>query len=696
MAGRPSRAAIGAATSRDRGFHRWVSLSLALAAALAAVARPNPAAATTPWIGNSSRAPAGYVAATDSVAIQFEVWPQGTSGTVHYTTNDWTTSASVPAAKVGTSGNNDVLRATIPAQPANTWVQYALSATNAGDTGWWDDGEPYDANNNAMYLVNRQATGRVYQLFVRTYGASGFGAGSTGTFNAISTTDINNIKNLGFDTIWLTGVMQQETDSTYGAKGNAGSPYAIRDHYSVSKDLGTMADFANLVGRIHAAQMKVMIDFIPNHTARRYTSQDPDAFTNGNYVWVDGNNLNTSGNGTKAWGNDSHVFPCGTNDWTDTAMLDYHGPNADPNNNASTYSRWNHVVSFWQTQGVDGFRADFAHGIPGDFWTYLIAQSRSRNAAVFWIAEAYDNDCYVQGGTWRTGSHIDTLFSSGFDGVYDKGNYDQTRSIYTRGWWANGLTVHRNDNSNSYGRGAHYLVEFSSNHDEVQPASNEYFGGANGCYSNGTVDCNNMLYGKVPTVVEALQGGTFLMYNGHEVGEPANGADDSLNGNDGRTSIFDYVNMPQMSAYRLGTLDARSLALRRYYSRLVALTNEPAFSAAEGYYDDVSANNTGLGDDFNHWLYCFIRTNSTSRYLVIANFDRSNAKSYTVRLTSEMLSQLGIANDATGYTFTDRLNTEDDNGNPITAYSVTHTGSQLWSNGLTFTVSANTALVLQR
>ena len=654
--------------------------------------------AAGPWLGNYNRTPAGYVAASDTVAVQFEVYPAGSTGTVRYSINNWSTYTDLAATKIGTDGNNDVLKATIPVEAVNTWVQYSLSATNAGGTSWFTDSDPNDNNNNEMYVVDHQASQRIYQLFVRTYGASGFGSASTGKFSSITTTDITNIKNMGFDTIWLTGINQQETSSTYGAKGNDGSPYAIRDHYSVSSDLGTMTDFTTLVTNIHNAGLKVMMDFIGNHTAREYTSTNANAFSTSNYIWVDGSgNLNTAGTGYKAYGNDSHVFPCGTNDWTDTAILDYHGTNADPTNTSSTYYKWNQIVSFWQGKGVDGFRADFAHGIPSDFWAYIIAQSKQRNSNFFWMAEAYDNDCYVSGGTWRTGSHVNALFSSGFDGVYDKGNYDQVRNIYTAGWWANGITTHHTNNLSGYGRGADYMVQFTSNHDEVQPASNEYFGGANNCTGAGTPDCNNMLYGKVPTSMIYLEGGSILMYNGHEVGEPANGTDDTIgNGNDGKTSIFDFVNMPQETAYRGGTLDARSSALRRYYSRLVNLSQQGAFQNTEDYFGDISANNTGLGNDFNQWLYLYTRDNSTSRYVVFANFDRSNAKTYTVSLTSTMLSNLGIVNNSTSYTLTDRLNTEDDNGNAITPYSITATGTTLYSTGLTFTVPANTTLVLQR
>ncbi len=656
----------------------------------------HPVRAAGPAISNATRTPAGYVIASDHVDIQFEV-TAGSSGQVLYTTNNWSSSATVQASKIGTDGGNDVLQAVMPTEAANTWVQYAVNATNSSGTTWWTDSDPNDDNNNDMYVVDRQMTHRVYQLFVRTYGATGMGKSDVGTFNSITTTDINNIKSMGFDTIWLTGVMQQETNASFGAKGTAGSPYAITDNWNVSSDLGTMSDFTSLVQRIHNAGLKVMIDFVGNHTAREYhsTNAGGNAFSTSNYVWVhsDGS-LGNDGSGQMAWGNDSHVFPCGTNDWTDTAMLDYHGNNADPTNSSSTYAKENQLVAFWQNKGVDGFRADFAHGIPSDFWSYLIANSRARNSNVYWIAEAYDNDCYVNGGTWRTGSHINALFAAGFDGVYDKGNYDQVRNILTQGWWADGISQHRTSDINAYSRGAQYLVEFTSNHDEVQPASNEYWGGANNCSNNGTVDCNNMLYAKTPTATALLEGSNILMYNGHEVGEPANGSDD-FNGNDGKTSIFDYVNMPQMTAFRNGTLDNRSLALRSYYSRLVNLSAQSAFSSAEDSYEDISSENTSLGNDFNQWLYVFARASGTNHYIVIANYDRNSAKNYTVHLSSSGLQALGVANNSTSYTFTDRLNTQDENGNSVTPYSITESGMQLWQNGLSFTVPANTTLVLQ-
>jgi glycosidase len=656
----------------------------------------HPVQAAGPAISKATRTPTGYVIASDHVNIQFEV-TAGSSGQVLYTTNNWSSSATVQASKIGTDGGNDVLQATMPTEAANTWIQYAVNATNGGGTTWWTDSDSNDDNNNDMYVVDRQTTHRVYQLFVRTYGATGMGKSDVGTFSAITSTDINNIKGMGFDTIWLTGIMQQETNASFGAKGTAGSPYAITDNWNVSSDLGTMSDFTALVQRIHSAGLKVMMDFVGNHTAREYhsTNAGSNAFSTSNYVWVhsDGN-LGNDGSGQMAWGNDSHVFPCGTNDWTDTAMLDYHGNNANPADSTSTYAKENQLVAFWQNQGVDGFRADFAHGIPSDFWSYLIANSRARNSNVYWIAEAYDNDCYVNGGTWRTGSHINALFAAGFDGVYDKGNYDQVRNILTQNWWANGISAHRSSNVNGYGRGAQYLVEFTSNHDEVQPASNEYWGGANNCSNNGTVDCNNMLYAKTPTATALLEGSNILMYNGHEIGEPANGSDD-FNGNDGKTSIFDYVNMPQMTAFRNGTLDNRSLALRSYYGRLVNLSAQSAFNSAEDSYEDISSENTSLGNDFNQWLYVFARANGTNHYIVIANYDRNSAKNYTVHLSSSGLQALGVANNGTNYTFTDRLNTQDENGNTVTPYSVTESGTQLWQNGLSFTVPANTTLALQ-
>src|SRR5690606_21476298 len=95
-------------------------------------------------------------------------------------------------------------------------------------------------------------------------------------------------------------------------KGRAGSFYAIRDYYDVCPDYALdptmrLAEFDALVDRLHAAQLRVLIDLVPNHVARSYASviepdsdfgagDDQSAFfdPNNNFFYIQGGSLSLS------------------------------------------------------------------------------------------------------------------------------------------------------------------------------------------------------------------------------------------------------------------------------------------------------------------------------------------------------------------------------------------------------------------
>jgi glycosidase len=99
---------------------------------------------------------------------------------------------------------------------------------------------------------------------------------------------LKGIKELGITHIWFTGMLEHAIIADYSqygisiddadvVKGRAGSPYAIKDYYDVNPDLANnipdrLNEFKQLVSRTHEAGMKVMIDFVPNHVARKYVS----------------------------------------------------------------------------------------------------------------------------------------------------------------------------------------------------------------------------------------------------------------------------------------------------------------------------------------------------------------------------------------------------------------------------------------
>src|SRR5690606_39232017 len=136
----------------------------------------------------------------------------------------------------------------------------------------------------------------VYQMLPRLFGnkaTANVNHGSPeqngiGKFNDITDVALNSLRDLGITHVWYTGVLEHASLTGYPqwgiaaddpdvVKGRAGSPYAIRDYYDVDPDLAIsvpdrMKEFEALISRTHAAGLKVIIDFVPNHVARAYHS----------------------------------------------------------------------------------------------------------------------------------------------------------------------------------------------------------------------------------------------------------------------------------------------------------------------------------------------------------------------------------------------------------------------------------------
>ena len=136
----------------------------------------------------------------------------------------------------------------------------------------------------------------IYQILLRVFGNTNencVSGGSlhfngTGKFSSITPKVLDKLKELAVTHVWYTGIIEHATKSSfeeYGIrkdnpsviKGEAGSPYAIKDYYDVNPYLANsvpdrMAEFEQLVERTHNAGLKVIIDFVPNHLAREYNS----------------------------------------------------------------------------------------------------------------------------------------------------------------------------------------------------------------------------------------------------------------------------------------------------------------------------------------------------------------------------------------------------------------------------------------
>lgn len=207
------------------------------------------------------------------------------------------------------------------------------------------------ACTNAMSEVNHldwTKNAVIYEVNIRQYTEEG-------TFAAF-TQHIPRLKDLGVDILWI---MPVHPIGVEGRKGTLGSYYSCKDYRAVNPEFGTMEDFKNMVKVAHENGMKLIIDWVANHTSRdsEWLTTHPDW-----YVYAE----------------DGSVL--GPFDWTDVAQLNYE--------NADLRAEMIDCMKFWvEENDIDGFRCDVAGMVPADFWN----QAREELDAikpVFMLAEA--------------------------------------------------------------------------------------------------------------------------------------------------------------------------------------------------------------------------------------------------------------------------------------------------------------------
>ncbi|PYP81625.1 MAG: alpha-amylase [Gemmatimonadetes bacterium] len=213
---------------------------------------------------------------------------------------------------------------------------------------------PVDTLTHAAW--SRRAV--IYEVNVRQYTPEG-------TLRAIEP-HLARLKSLGVDVIWL---MPVQPIGRKNRKGVMGSYYSISDYTAINPELGTMADFDSLVAAAHREGLKVLLDWVPNHTAfdHPWITQHRDWYV----TRADGTVIN-------ARDNEGH-----DTDWTDVAELNYGNP--------ALRQAMIDAMRWWLEHGhVDGFRCDVAGGVPLDFWMQARAELRKVRPDLFMLAEAED------------------------------------------------------------------------------------------------------------------------------------------------------------------------------------------------------------------------------------------------------------------------------------------------------------------
>ena len=189
----------------------------------------------------------------------------------------------------------------------------------------------------------------IYEVNLRQYSDSG---------NVTSfTRDLPRLKELGVDILWM---MPIHPISKKDRKGTLGSYYAVADYTAFNPEFGTIDQFKDMVKKAHDYGMKVILDWVPNHSGRDnvWVEQHPD--------WYEKDSL----------GNMVGVY-----DWTDVYCFDYSNP--------EMRKGMVDALKFWLTDvDVDGFRCDVAMEVPTDFWDETRPQLEEAKADIFMLAEA--------------------------------------------------------------------------------------------------------------------------------------------------------------------------------------------------------------------------------------------------------------------------------------------------------------------
>lgn len=271
------------------------------------------------------------------------------------------------------------------------------------------------------------------------------------TFNGVRSR-LPEIKKLGVNVVWLMPIFPVGKLRTVGQMG---SPYAVQDYTAINPELGSMAEFDALVASAHRLGIRVILDWVANHTAW-------------DHPWIKNEGWHTVDS------NGNIVIPPGTN-WNDVAELNF--------NNVDMRRAMTAAMSGWVVDHkIDGFRCDFADGVPGDFWTSAITAIRHRaSRPLLFLAE---------------GSRLD-LITSGFDLTYGWPTYGAIKDVFAgkravKDFWPVTKPIRQ--------------LRFISNHDEC-------------AWDNSPV----AIFGSTQAAFSAFAtlvftGGTPLIYTGQEVG----------------------------------------------------------------------------------------------------------------------------------------------------------------------------------
>lgn len=553
----------------------------------------------------------------------------------------------------------------------------------------------------------------VYQVFTRLFGNTNttnkpwgtMEENGVGKFSDFTDKALEEIKALGVSHIWYTGIPHHAVIRDYTAfgisnddpdvvKGRAGSPYAVKDYYQVNPDLADdpakrLEEFEALIARTHTHGMKVIIDIVPNHVARKYEGKNnPEGVSdfgandyqtmeyhkNNNFYYIPGKSFSVPApldnykplggekhplsdgkfdeNPAKWTGNGSREAQPHFHDWYETVKVNY-GVRPDGTKDfpslpedydtkdyqahaafwadkevPDSWKKFKDIALFWTAKGVDGFRFDMAEMVPVEFWSYMNSAIKIANPNAFLLAEIYNPKEY------RNYIHLGKM-----DYLYDKVELYDTLKNIMQGKGSTDNLIPIQAGLADIGK---HMLHFLENHDEQRIASPEFVGKAE--------------IAKPAAVLSAtIDAAPMMIYFGQEVGEP--GAEDAGFGKPSRTSIFDYIGVPHHQRWMNGgKFDGGQLSnaekdLRDFYKRLLNFTlYSPALA---GEYVEIHSHNRMNTEWYNDKVFSYVRWSEKQRLIIITNFDKQDSFGFELQVPANIIQGWRLADGK--YTLDEKL-----------------------------------------
>jgi glycosidase len=285
-------------------------------------------------------------------------------------------------------------------------------------------------------------TTNIYEVNLRQYTVEG-------TFNAFAK-ELPRLANMGVETLWF---MPIHPISVLDRKGTLGSYYAVQDYTSTNREFGSIEDFKTLVREAHQLGLKVIIDWVANHSGNDnvWIAQHPGYFVRDNN------------------GNVMHPY-----DWEDVSKINY--------DSKDLRKAMIEAMRFWITNcDIDGFRCDMAHLVPLSFWEEARTVLDQVKHELFWLAETEDISYHF-------------VFDASYTWEWMHKTEDYCKCAIDMG----GLWYVLNKYKDSFPSSA-YRVYYTSNHDENSHTGTEYDKFGNAAYALAVFSCTwngiPMLYG---------------------------------------------------------------------------------------------------------------------------------------------------------------------------------------------------------